>query len=514
MRQKPSLRRSSYRPPQRWSKLFAGRSRKYSSLAVGLCVLLLLSAHFTGCASSTGGSNLLRGGSPTYSKVVKRYPDLARVEAALKEHAEPKPSVSSTRRHMDLFAEVFTLARNDYVEARPAVELVETAITGIEKAVEDNEDVDSQDAGKLIVASMRHMLHDLDAHSDYLTPEDFREMQVRTRGEFGGIGIEVTMEDGLIKVIAPIEGTPAYKAGLQSGDKISHVNGESVQGKTLSDAVEMIRGPVGTPIGLTVRREGPEIEILEMSITRDIVKIQAVRARTEDNVAYLRVTTFNERTSSLMFESFEDLQDELGDDMAGLVLDLRNNPGGLLDQALSVSDAFLSNGEIVSTLGRTRSDRRRFTADRKDIAEGLPIIVLINGGSASASEIVSGALQDHHRATVLGTRSFGKGSVQTIIPVRGGGAVRLTTARYYTPSGRSIQLTGIEPDIVAVEDEDEPQREVDLDNVLPAETKSIAHKQLDMADLCPTAAEAEDPELTCAISLLQSDRSIVAAPQQ
>ena len=304
---------------------------------------------------------------------------------------------------------------------------------------------------KLIESAINGMLLALDPHSSYLGPKEFRDMQVQTRGEFGGLGIEVTMEppEQHIKVVAPIDDTPAHKAGILAGDVITHLDDEPVQGLTLNQAVEKMRGPVNTKIRLRVQRKGAE-KPLEITIVRDIIRVRSVRSRPEgEDVGYIRITQFNEQTTDNIKKALADLTAQLpSDKLKGFVLDLRNNPGGLLDQAISVSDAFLEKGEILSTRGRNSDETQRFNARAGDLTKGKPIIVLINGGSASASEIVAGALQDHKRATIIGTRSFGKGSVQTIIPLgSGNGALRLTTARYFTPSGRSIQAKGISPDI-------------------------------------------------------------------
>ncbi len=329
---------------------------------------------------------------------------------------------ADTYRQLNLFGDVFERIRADYVEEPADENLIENAING--------------------------MLASLDPHSSYLNPKNFRDMQVQTRGEFGGLGIEVTMEEGLVKVVTPIDGTPAQEAGVLPGDLIVELDGEQVQGLTLNEAVERMRGAVKEPIVITIAREGVD-EPFEIEIIRDIITIQAVRSRVEDEVGYLRVTSFSERTFEDLRDSMAELTQEIGEDeLKGFVVDLRNNPGGLLDQAIAVSDAFLDQGEIVSTRGRDPEDTQRYNARAGDLSDGKPVIVMINGGSASASEIVAGALQDHQRATVVGTRSFGKGSVQTIIPLGSDGAVRLTTARYYTPSGTSIQAKGIEPDIV------------------------------------------------------------------
>jgi carboxyl-terminal processing protease len=330
-----------------------------------------------------------------------------------------KTSATETYELLNLFGDVFDRVRSDYVEETKDSDLIEAAING--------------------------MLTSLDPHSGYLNEKNFGEMQVQTKGEFGGLGIEVTMENGLVKVVSPIDDTPAFKAGIQAGDYISGIGKEQVFGLTLSDAVEMMRGPVGTDILLTVLREGQK-EPLKITVTRDLIKIKSIRFHAEKDVGYVRITSFSEQTSENLVTAIRSLQGEIKG-MKGLVLDLRNNPGGLLDQAIGVADTFLEQGEIVSTRDRNPDDTQRFTAEAGDILNGLPIVVLINQGSASASEIVAGALKDHGRAVVMGTKSFGKGSVQTVIPLKNHGAMRLTTSRYYTPSGTSIQAKGIEPDI-------------------------------------------------------------------
>ena len=315
---------------------------------------------------------------------------------------------------------------------------------------------------QLVENAINGMLSALDPHSSYLNAKSFDDMQVQTRGEFGGLGIEVTMENGLVKVVSPIDDTPAARAGIQPGDFIIELDGQPVMGLSLSEAVDKMRGPVDSDIKLTIQRG--DKEPFDVTLTRAVVKIQSVRSHLEGtDIAYLRITSFSEQTDTGLEAQFKKLKDQAGGKLAGIVLDLRNNPGGLLDQAVAVSDAFLDKGEIVSTRGRHAEDAQRYNARPGDIADGLPMVVLINGGSASASEIVAGALQDHHRAIMLGTKSFGKGSVQTIIPVPGHGAIRLTTARYFTPSGRSIQALGIEPDILAEQAKVEviaPQRRI------------------------------------------------------
>ncbi len=325
-------------------------------------------------------------------------------------------------RQLDLFGDVFERVRSDYVEKPDDTLLVENAING--------------------------MLTSLDPHSSYLSPKNFKDMQVQTRGEFGGLGIEVTMENGVIKVVSPIDDTPASKAGLLANDLITHLDNEQINGLTLEQAVEKMRGPVNTPINLTVVRKGRE-DPFDVKVTRDVIRINPVKARVEDDIAYIKVSTFNEQTHAMLVKSMDQLKKEIGPKLRGYIIDLRNNPGGLLDQAISVSDDFLEQGAIVLTKGRNNEETQRSQARPGDSSDGKPVVILINGGSASASEIVAGALQDHKRATIIGTRSFGKGSVQTIIPLgTTNGAIRLTTARYYTPSNRSIQAKGIDPDIV------------------------------------------------------------------
>ena len=337
--------------------------------------------------------------------------------------AQSSSERSSVYEQLDLFGDIFERIRSQYVEEVDEAELIEAAING--------------------------MLTSLDPHSSYMSPKAAADMRVQTRGEFGGLGIEVTQQDGFVKVVSPIDGTPADAAGIEAGDFITHVDGETVLGLTLNQAVEMMRGPVGSEIIITVVREG-EDEPFDVSIIRDTIKLTAVRSRVEGSSVVLRITTFNDQTYPNLSDGIAKQVEELGgiDNVNGFVLDLRNNPGGLLSQAIRVSDAFLEKGEIVSTRGRDPQDGDRYNASPDDLAEGKPIVVLINGGSASASEIVAGALQDHRRAVVVGTRSFGKGSVQTVMPLGGDGAMRLTTARYYTPSGRSIQALGVSPDVI------------------------------------------------------------------
>jgi carboxyl-terminal processing protease len=347
--------------------------------------------------------------------------------------AQENRANASVYEQLDLFGDIFERIRANYVEEVDEAALIEAAING--------------------------MLTSLDPHSSYLPPNDFDDMQVQTRGEFGGLGIEVTQEDGFVRVITPMDDTPAMEAGVEAGDFITHVDGEALLGLTLEQAVDLMRGPVGSEIVITVVREGQD-QPFDITIVRDRIRLTAVRHRVEGTTGILRVSTFNDQTYPNLREGVADIIEEVGgiENLSGLVLDLRNNPGGLLSQAIRVSDAFLEQGEIVSTRGRNPEDGERYNATPGDMIEGLPMVVLVNGGSASASEIVAGALQDHRRAVVVGTNSFGKGSVQSIMPLRGDGAMRLTTSLYYTPSGRSIQALGIAPDILV---EQRPPVEVD-----------------------------------------------------
>jgi carboxyl-terminal processing protease len=339
-----------------------------------------------------------------------------------------RAAASDTYRNLNLFGDVFEKIRSDYVEKPDEQKLVESAING--------------------------MLSSLDPHSSYMDAKSFRDMQVQTRGEFGGLGIEVTQEDGIIKVVTPIDDTPASRAGILSGDIITAIDDENVQGLTLNQAVDKMRGAPNTSVTLKILR-GPDKTPQDVKLTRAVIQIKSVREHQEgDDIGYIRITQFNEQTGEGVQQAIQKFQTDVpSDKFKGYILDLRNNPGGLLDQSIAVSNAFLDRGEIVATRGRNADESMRYNAHPGDISKGKPLVVLINGGSASASEIVAGALQDHKRATILGTRSFGKGSVQTIIPLgQNNGAVRLTTARYYTPSGRSIQAKGIDPDIIVLQD--------------------------------------------------------------
>ena len=404
---------------------------------------------------------------------------------------DAKKNDEETYRLLALFGDVFERVRAEYVEPPSEEEMIEAAITG--------------------------MLTSLDPHSSFLNAKNFKDMQVNTRGEFGGLGIQVTMESGYIKVISPIDDTPAFRAGIEAGDILTHLDGESVQGLTLTEAVDRMRGKVGSDIRMTVVREGREP--FDVSITRAIIKITSVRSRVEGDIGYIRITSFNEQTDVGLKRAVEKIDDELGDKIQGYVLDLRNNPGGLLDQAVAVSDAFLERGEIVSTRSRDPEDTQRFNAREGDLVEGMPLVVLINGGSASASEIVAGALQDHRRAVVLGTKSFGKGSVQTIMPVSGNGAMRLTTARYYTPSGRSIQAKGVDPDIEVKQSRIEeiasnrPRRtEADLRGAL--DTSGASENDTEGAETSENAEADEEPQDYQLLRALDLIRGLAIMSQQ
>lgn len=421
--------------------------------------------------------------------------------------AQEAAKTSSVYEQLDLFGDIFERIRAQYVEEVDSKKLIEAAING--------------------------MLTSLDPHSSYLNEEDFSAMQVQTRGEFGGLGIEVTQEQGFVKVISPMDGTPAAKAGIQAGDFITAVNGEATNGLTLDQAVDLMRGEIGSEVTLTVVRDGVT-DPFDVSIVRDTIKLTAVRPRLVGNTVVLRITTFNDQTYPGVEEGIKKMVAEAGgmDKINGFVIDLRNNPGGLLNQAIMVSDAFLDAGEIVSTRGRNPQDGERFNATPGDLAEGKPIVVLINGGSASASEIVSGALQDHRRAIVVGTKSFGKGSVQTLIPLKGEGAMRLTTARYYTPSGRSIQALGVMPDIVvnqpvvdpnaegteakAAEETQNQRSEADLRGVLANDSMTDDEKQLLEEERARTEEAAklrdEDYQLAYAADILRGLAAVAPKP--
>ena len=411
------------------------------------------------------------------------------LEIAKPTNANEASENKSTYEQLSLFGDIFERIREKYVEEVNDEDLIRAAING--------------------------MLTSLDPHSSYLPPSDFDQMKVQTRGEFGGLGIEVTQEEGYVKVVSPIDDTPAFRAGIEAGDLITAVDGQSLLGLSLDEAVKLMRGPVGSEIVLTIFRETIE-EPYDVTIIRDTIKPLVVRHRLEGNTAYVRLTTFNDQTYRGLEKAIKEMTKEAGGikNINGFVLDLRNNPGGLLSQAIKVSDAFLDKGEIVSTRSKHKGEGDRFNAMRGDLAKGKPIVVIINGGSASASEIVAGALQDHRRAIILGTKSFGKGSVQTIMPLQGNGAIRLTTSRYYTPSGRSIQAVGVVPDILveprkASEDDENSKKtrsEASLRGSLTKELSETDKKRLDEEEekLNEKAKlQREDYQLSYAIDLLR-----------
>ena len=387
-----------------------------------------------------------------------------------------------TYKQLNLFGDVFQRVQEQYVEEITDKELIESAISG--------------------------MLQSLDPHSSYLSPESYKDMQVKTKGTFGGLGIEITMEGGFVKVVSPIDDTPAANAGMQPGDLIIGINGESIKGLTINEAVSRLRGPVKSKITITVVRG--EKDPFDVEIIRDVIKIRSVKHEIINNIGYVRLTTFSDTTTSGMEKSINEIKKELGDKFQGLILDLRNNPGGLLNQSISVTDAFLNQGEIVSTQGRKPDDTSRVFAKKGDIINGKPLIVLINSGSASASEIVAGALKDHARAIIVGTRSFGKGSVQSIIPLPGNGAMRLTTARYYTPSGVSIQAKGIEPDIkveAGITDLKkeglERGREENLRGALDKKNSTTKTEDNKKSEITPSEKLLQDNQISRAVDLIR-----------
>lgn len=387
-----------------------------------------------------------------------------------------------TYKQLNLFGDVFQRVQEQYVEEITDKELIESAISG--------------------------MLQSLDPHSSYLSPESYKDMQVKTKGTFGGLGIEITMEGGFVKVVSPIDDTPAANAGMQPGDLIIGINGESIKGLTINEAVSRLRGPVKSKITITVVRG--EKDPFDVEIIRDVIKIRSVKHEIINNIGYVRLTTFSDTTTSGMENSINEIKKELGDKFQGLILDLRNNPGGLLNQSISVTDAFLNQGEIVSTQGRKADDTSRVFAKKGDIINGKPLIVLINSGSASASEIVAGALKDHARAIIVGTRSFGKGSVQSIIPLPGNGAMRLTTARYYTPSGVSIQAKGIEPDIkveAGITDLKkeglERGREENLRGALDKKNSTTKTEDNKKSEITPSEKLLQDNQISRAVDLIR-----------
>ena len=387
-----------------------------------------------------------------------------------------------TYKQLNLFGDVFQRVQEQYVEEVTDKKLIESAISG--------------------------MLQSLDPHSSYLSADSYKDMQVKTKGKFGGLGIEITMEDGVVKVVSPIDDTPAAKAGMKSGDLIIGVDGESIRGLTINESVSKLRGPVGSKVIITVVRD--KKDPYEIEIKRDIINIKSVKHNIIKNIGYVRLTTFSDTTTSGLEKALTEIKKNIGNKFQGLILDLRNNPGGLLNQSISVADAFLNQGEIVSTQGRNDDDTSRVFAKKGDLINGQPLVVLINSGSASASEIVAGALKDHSRAIIIGTRSFGKGSVQSIIPLAGNGAMRLTTARYFTPSGVSIQAKGIEPDIIVEagvtelkKAKNDNRREENLRGALDKNTKSKEKEIVTDEPLTPLEKILQDNQISRAVDMIR-----------
>ena len=426
-------------------------------------------------------------------KQLQRFETVYRVYSA-------KPEM---KEQLDYFGFAFRRIRVNYVHEISDATLIDAAIRGVR---ETKAKPGSLPPKELVEKALDSLTASLDPHSAYLNKEEFRESFVRTKGEFGGLGIEITMEDGLIKVISPIEGTPAERAGLKAGDLISHVDGEPVKGKTLIQAVRKMRGRPGTQITLMIKRKGRNDFLV--TIIRDVIKVKAVRWRIEDDIGYVRVARFTEQVKTGIEKAFTDIHDKLGSRLAGVVLDLRNNGGGLLDQSLQLADDFLEEGEIVSIRGRNPGNTRSHKAEPGDLAQGVPMVVLINAGSASASEIVASALQHHRRATLMGGRSFGKGSVQTILPLPVEGGLKLTTALYYSPSGQTIQARGVEPDIfINPAEEVKSKREKDLPGAIPAVGKlgkGIQARPSVPEEACPAIGKKKDRQLGCALAFLHA----------
>ena len=477
-----------------------GKSRRASIARRGVAALgIALAAAIAGCSAQennvTRVMEALGVDSLALSDETRR--ELDRFNSIYDRYV----SVQDAEERLDYFRFAFRRVRASYVRAVTDAELIDAAIKGVEK---DKPEPASLAPNELVEKALDSMLQSLDPHSDYMNAREFEETYITTRGEFGGLGIEVTMDEGLVKVVSPIEDTPAERAGLQPGDKITAVDGDPVKGKSLSEAVSKMRGAPGTPIVLRILRgAAPEFDV---TIVRAVIKVRSVRWRIDDDIGYVRVTRFSERVESGIAKAMAELRTQPEADLRGIVLDLRSNPGGLLDQSLILADSFLDQGGIVSVRGRTADNKREYDARPGDLARNLPIVVLINGGSASASEIVASALQYHHRATIMGTRSFGKGSVQTIMPLPVDGALRLTTALYYSPSGRTIQAEGVHPDIVIQpEATDESQRERDLPGALPGEDEAEADSHPRIPEkTCPEEGERKDRMLGCAYSFLRA----------
>ncbi len=479
----------------RWRK---GKTALVVAVAVVLGLNLVQALHGCSGESPAMGGFAEAVGMDPYSLNEDGSKELARFNTVFATYA----SDSQDTRQLKHFRDAFKRVRATYVHEVTDAELVNAAIAGVE---EKNPEPGSMPADTLVETALDSMTASLDPHSAYLNPEEYREMNLVMSGQFGGLGIKVMQEDKLIKVISPIEDTPAHRAGLKPGDIITHIDGQPVRDMSLRDAVYAMRGEPGTSIRLTIVRA--DRAAFDVAITRAIITVRPVKWRVENDIGYLRIVSFNEKVEDDVAEAMSQIRDTLGSRGRGLVLDLRNNPGGALDQSLAVADDFLEDGVIVAIRGREAERDHAFAASAGDLAHGLPMVVLINAGSASASEIVAAALQDHGRATVMGTRSFGKGSVQTVMRLPVDGALKLTTALYYGPSGETIQAAGVEPDIVldGVDENPDLKREVDLPGALPERGRhSHASKMTLDGKVCPAVGEDEDRELGCAIALLRA----------
>ena len=471
--------------------------RLLKALISGVCTAVLL-IYFGGCGSEQSPVGYLIeavGGDP-YALGEEGSRELARFNSVYGEYVS-----QSADGQFGHFSDAFKRVRVSYIHDIPDAKLIDAAIKGVRELEADPQTVLP---GELVEAALDSMMASLDPHSAYLNPDELRETEVSNRGEFGGLGIEVTMEDGVIKIISPLEGTPALRAGLESGDRITNLDGTPLKGKTLLQAVKLMRGRPGTDIRLTVNRDGyPPFGV---TITRAVIKVQSVRWRVLDDIGYIRVARFTEKVEDGVEEAMAGIHEKLGPRLKAVVLDLRNNPGGLLNQSVILADAFLDQGTIVTVKGRRPGSKRAFEAKTGDLARGLPMVVLINGGSASASEIVAGALQDHRRAFLMGIRSFGKGSVQTITPLPREGALKLTTQLYYAPLGRAIQALGVEPDIhITPALTGKFQREADLPGALPGTAAGSTRTRANLSESdCPAVREKEDRPLGCALAFLRA----------
>jgi len=470
---------------------------------VGLVVLFTTSNTLVGCAGGNAPLARIFGGFPHIRPA--EDPVAARsLEEFRSVYAAYAATDSSRAQQLRHFTDAYLRVRADYVQRIDDVQLIAAAVDGIKKIDGRPGAIPSSDVTE---AALDSLMASLDPHSSYLNPEEFKDSQVATRGEFGGLGIEINMENGFVKVIAPIEDTPAFHAGLKAGDLITHVDGQSIEGMSLVEAVKLLRGPANTDVRLTIQRESgaDETTLFDVTITRAVIQIKPVKWRLEGNIGVIRITSFIQRADDELEDALRALRRQSRDRLQGLVIDLRNNPGGLLNQSVAIADAFLNRGDIVSVRDRD-GEGRSFMATPGDLSNGLPVVVLINRGSASASEIVAGALQDHHRAMIMGVRSFGKGSVQTITPLQWDGALRLTTALYYLPSGRSIQGGGVAPDIAITGDaQEDGRREADLPHALQVDQGLQARANAKVRESnCPTAGEKNDDRmLGCAVAYLQ-----------